>query len=132
MTEAISIEQWEHSKENVLPVKSGRKASELALIFGTKRTITDVEQERTAFQEKITNNTEDPLASWIEYYTWAKERFPNTRTEQLNVIQTATKLFRDSTNYQQDERYLRLWIIYVRTSNYCFLHFKTILFSLKF
>jgi checkpoint serine/threonine-protein kinase len=113
MAETVSIEQWEHSKENVLPVKSGRKASELALVFAQKRTSSEVEQERKQFQENIANNLEDPLASWIEYYSWAKERFPNTRTEQLSVIQTVTKLFRNSPNYQQDERYLRLWIIYV-------------------
>jgi len=112
MSEAISIEQWEHSKENILPVKSGRKAAELALVFGTKRTTSVIDQERQQYEEKIQNNTEDPLSSWLEYYTWAKERFPNNHVEQLKIVQNITKIFCNTEMYQQDERYLRIWIIY--------------------
>lgn len=117
MTAVVSIEEWEHSKENILPVKSGRKASALARAFSV--TNYDLEEERKQFEERIQKSKEqedelsDPLSIWLEYFSWARENFPSSYTEQQSVVQAATKLFRNSEKYQQDERYLRLWIRYV-------------------
>ena len=113
---AVNIDAWEHSKENILPMKAGRKAAALARAFGQPSGT--LEEERRSFQDKIEGacSSEDPLAPWLEYYEWAKESFPSSRREQLLVLQSATKLFRNDTRYHQDERFLRLWIIYVRDS----------------
>ena len=55
----------------------------------------------------------DPLAPWLDYHKWVKQTYPNARQEHLTVLQNATKLFRDSKQYKQDNRYLRLWVLYV-------------------
>ena len=121
MAGVVSIDEWEHSKENILPVKSGRKASALARAFSSNSGC--LEDERQQFEERLQAFTEtdeqesDPLSVWLEYFSWAKESFPSSRTEQLKVIQSATKLYRNSSFYQQDERYLKLWIRYVWKQN---------------
>jgi len=117
MAEIVSIEQWEHCKENILPVKSGRKASALSKEFGCTTTDNEFENERKEFERRIEeankSEDEDTLSIWLEYYEWAKETFPSSNSESLKVVQIATKTFRNNPQYQQDERYLRLWVIYV-------------------
>ena len=123
MSEIISIEEWEHCKENILPVKSGRKASALSRAFGQVSTEDNqLENERKEFENRISKsnnledlseNEEDPLSIWLEYYEWAKESFPSSHTERLSVVQSATKIFRNTETYKQDERYLKLWVLYV-------------------
>ena len=119
---ATSIELFEHSKENIMPIKGGRSGAALSKIFSSKPLdSTIVDQQRAEIQRKIesTANGEDPLAAWIDYFEWAKNTFPNSRVELLKVIQACTKLFRDSEAFKQDKRYLRFWIYYVRASSYC-------------
>merc|ERR1712130_110555 len=84
-----------------------------AKVFGANPT-TQLDQERSQWQTRIqeASDSQDPLAPWLEYYEWAKESFPTSRKEQLQVVQSATKLFRNTDTYKQDSRYLRLWIIY--------------------
>lgn len=117
MAEIVSIEQWEHCKENILPVKSGRKASALSKVFGSTTTDNEFENERKEFERRIEeankSEDEDTLSIWLEYYEWAKETFPSSNSESLKIVQIATKTFRNNPQYQQDERYLRLWVIYV-------------------
>lgn len=120
MAVVVSIDEWEHSKENILPIKSGRKATALARVFSS--TASNLDEERKQFEERIQIAKEeeeaddgeyDPLSIWLEYYTWARENFPTSYSEQSSVLQSATKLYRNSEIYRQDERYLRLWIRYV-------------------
>ena len=117
MASIVHIDTWEHSKENILPMRAGRKAATLAKVFGANAN-SQLEQERAQFQKRIeeASGSTDPLASWLEYYEWAKESFPTSRKEQLKVVQSATKLFRNNEAYKQDARYLRLWIIYVSSN----------------
>ena len=113
---ATSIELFEHSKENIMPMKGGRSASALSKVFSAKPQENVIDQQRLEIENKIETsaNGEDPLASWIEYFEWAKNTFPNSRVELLKVIQACTKLFRDNETLKQDKRYLRFWIYYVR------------------
>ena len=73
----------------------------------------DMQKQKYETAIKDASNSKDPLAPWIDYHKWVKQTYPNEKKEKLTILQNATKLFRDSKQYKQDNRYLRLWVLYV-------------------
>lgn len=141
----ISITDFEGSKENILPVKSGRSAEQLSRMFGVKTTdserqalnskevthfetkLQQLQIQSTSYDQLCTSITskegtveitkeeyEDPLSVWLEYYKWAKDAYPNTSKEYLRVIERCTSLFKDTKEYHNDFRFIKLWMRYVR------------------
>eukprot|EP00462_Mataza_sp_D1_P019470 CAMPEP_0175131278 /NCGR_PEP_ID=MMETSP0087-20121206/6455_1 /TAXON_ID=136419 /ORGANISM="Unknown Unknown, Strain D1" /LENGTH=822 /DNA_ID=CAMNT_0016413553 /DNA_START=85 /DNA_END=2553 /DNA_ORIENTATION=- len=59
---------------------------------------------------------DDPLSPWIEYVQCLQatygENEENLHTELVPVLEQCTKLFQDYALYQNNKKYLRLWIIY--------------------
>ena len=48
------------------------------------------------------------------YIKWTRDNFPSDGSKSLELIERATAEFVQDTKYAEDDRYVRLWIEYVR------------------
>lgn len=61
--------------------------------------------------------SDDPLEAWWRYFKWNVDNFPSGQTSESGLVpllERATRTFRDSEQYRNDSRYLRLFVIYSR------------------
>lgn len=58
------LEVWDETKENVMPIKSGRRMKK-----GLAPTASAVEEERRRFERDVIQNStaDDPLDTWVKY-----------------------------------------------------------------
>ena len=110
--------QWESSKENILPTKSGRSARGLNNILSNQQrssTGTSKVSEREIELLKVAESSmegEDPLQHWVAYCQHVKENNPKSSTETLLVLEKITNLFKQTSVYKNDMRYVAIWIEY--------------------
>ncbi|CAG8521237.1 6112_t:CDS:2 [Diversispora eburnea] len=110
---------FEHQKENIFPLREGRKASSLSLVFGNDSSSRQagLEVGHAKFRaelEKI-HELDDPFDVYNQYIKWTMENYPQGQNPQSNLIQLferALKEFVHDTRYKNDPRYLRCWIQY--------------------
>jgi len=59
---------------------------------------------------------DDPLEAWLQYIKWTKDTFSagGHKSELLPLLERCTREFHLNKKYQDDARYLRVWIQYVR------------------
>jgi hypothetical protein len=111
------IDHIEQSKENLQPLKQGRKTailSERLMDTATSEREHWVEGRR-CFEEKIMQyKGEDPLENWYEYIKWIQQSKLSGigSDEVLGVFQRCTKEFLNDARYKNDPRYCRIWIQY--------------------
>ena len=53
----------------------------------------------------------DPLAPWCEYIRWQRD-VSVTGTGVLPLLERCAHTFKDDSRYEDDARYLRVWIAY--------------------
>ena len=72
------MEQFEHFKENIQPMKSGRSAVALATSTSSTSSAVSVELElrKMEFEKRVSedekNAVANPLLTWLEYIKWAR------------------------------------------------------------
>ncbi len=78
-------------------------------------------QQRADHEQIVTSDdnadSDDPLEAWTKYVKWCIDNFPSGQTHESGLIpllERATRHFKDSEQYTNDPRYLRLWILYAR------------------
>jgi checkpoint serine/threonine-protein kinase len=78
-----------------------------------------LEQEKQEFRAKLQtaiNDEDDPLAVYDQFIQWTLkiygENDPNSGLTEL--LEQATREFKEDTLYKTDLRYLRLWSLYAR------------------
>ena len=111
------IDQIEQSKENLQPLKQGRKT---AILSERLQDTASSEREhwvqgRRNFEEKIMQyKGADPLEDWYEYIKWMQQSKLSGigSDEVLGVFQRCTKEFLNDSRYKNDPRYCRIWIQY--------------------
>lgn len=109
---------FEHQKENIFPIKEGRKASSLSLIFGNDSSRqAELEAGHAKFRAELENvhELDDPFDVYNRYIKWAMENYPQGQNPQSNLIQLferALKAFVHDARYKNDPRYLRCWMQY--------------------
>ena len=113
---------WETSKENVQPLRSGRKASSLqgALQQSAERNKHLIE-ERQKFEEEILagESSSDPLDSWDKYLKWIQQNFrigENKKTMDM-ILRKFVMKFLKNCEYRNDPRYINAWITLARISD---------------
>ena len=123
-----SSDGWELSKENIQPLKCGRKAAVIITPMqeatGTGNTAMDRQRElketRSAFEAEIrsSSSSSDPLSPWHRYISWVEQNFPRGGKEGgINVLlEKCIKEFKDDERFKQDQRYLQVWTKYVRNN----------------
>ncbi|KAH8974207.1 hypothetical protein BDL97_01G089800 [Sphagnum fallax] len=113
--------EWELSKENVQPLRNGRKVEPLNMALkmkaaGATTTRANVlEHQRRKMIEAIDEyEGDDPLEPWLEYIMWVKDAFPSggIQSELLPLLEACTRTFQTDERYRSDLRYLRVWVQY--------------------
>lgn len=119
----VHMDDFEHSKENIQPLKSGRRATALKRTFGTvltteangtknesictdntqhkkvKLTPTNLKDEHQQWQQKLLRcfslSPEDPLRIWLQYLRWIEDHYPalGTDSQYTLVLERCSRLF---------------------------------------
>ncbi|KAG0623744.1 hypothetical protein M758_3G198400 [Ceratodon purpureus] len=111
--------EWELSKENVQPLRKGRKVEVLNETLRAKEESPAApkicERQRRLMVEAIDNyEGDDPLHPWLQLIRWVKDTYPagGHQSELLPVVEACTRTFQDDERYKSDIRYLRVWVLY--------------------
>ena len=122
-TPIIDFNAIESQKENVQPLAKGRSAHALSntLNMQHKQRQALLAQQRAEHEQAVTSSdnadSDDPLEAWTKYVKWCIDNYPSGQTHESGLIpllERATRHFKDSEQYTNDPRYLRLWILYAR------------------
>ncbi|XP_071550676.1 mitotic checkpoint serine/threonine-protein kinase BUB1-like [Panulirus ornatus] len=110
--------RWELSKENIQPLKQGRKASTLSVALEDSA-FHKLNAIRHKFEEELrTYSGNDPLDVWYRYALWVEQNYPKGGKEGnlMKLIEKCVTAIHNNieTNekYRNDSRILDLWIKY--------------------
>ncbi len=116
--EASECDAWENSKENSMPIKSGRNISTLeraSASIGNLSVKHALEIQMDEFRSRIHNagEDEDILGIWMQYIQWIDASYPqgNLLLKKEEFERCGMSLAQDE-RYKNDERYLKIWIAY--------------------
>ncbi|XP_036591704.1 mitotic checkpoint serine/threonine-protein kinase BUB1 beta [Trichosurus vulpecula] len=133
-------DEWELSKENVLPLRQGRIMSTLQEALAQQDTAshTALHQQKRAFESEIRFYTgDDPLDVWVRYINWTEQNFPQGGKESnmSTLLERAVEALQEEKRYYNDPRFLSLWLKLGRLCNepldmYSYLHSQGIGISL--
>ena len=127
----IDFEIIESQKENIQSLPGGRSARTLANLFSPTplhkqstptpsdtKTLNDA--IRQEYEAELVNiaESDDPLDIYDRYVRWTLDAYPSAQatpaSQLLPLLERATKAFLNSAQYNNDPRYLKLWISYIR------------------
>lgn len=118
-TPVINFAAIEAHKENVQPLVQGRSAHALNTALSQRQA--ELRAQRKQFEDLVQSEenaeSDDPLDAWQKYVKWCIDNYPSgqaSESDLLVILERCTRLFKSSTQYRNDVRYLRLWILYAR------------------
>ncbi|KAJ8021305.1 Mitotic checkpoint serine/threonine-protein kinase BUB1 beta [Holothuria leucospilota] len=117
------MEEWELSKENVLPLKQGRKAGNLSAALQPSNTDKSrlLLSERQEFETELRSyQGEDTLDPWYRYFKWTLRNFPQGGKESnlTTLLERCFKHFQSETKYYNDLRFVEIWLQMASMSNH--------------
>ncbi|KAB2631967.1 mitotic spindle checkpoint protein BUBR1 [Pyrus ussuriensis x Pyrus communis] len=110
--------EWELFKENVRPLKRGRKVSilneALKVHNDNQLKISRLDQRRLLIQAIDEYKGEDPLHPWLECIKWVQEAFPpgGDSSGLVVIYEQCVRTFWHSDRYKDDLRCLKVWLEY--------------------
>lgn len=110
--------EWELFKENVRPLKRGRKVEVLnnALKAHTDNRLKNslLEHRRRLIEAIDDYKGDDPLQPWLECIKWVQEAFPpgGDYSGLVVIYEQCVRTFWHSDRYKDDLRYLKVWLEY--------------------
>ncbi|XP_063883652.1 uncharacterized protein LOC135112755 [Scylla paramamosain] len=114
--------QWEQSKENIQPLKQGRKATVLSVVLDDNAA-QKLNIIRHEFEEELrTYSGDDPLDVWYRYVLWVEQNYPKGGKEGklTKLIEKCLMAMYGNADvrekYVNDERFLDIWIRYANLS----------------
>ncbi|GAA6019370.1 hypothetical protein JCM11491_000915 [Sporobolomyces phaffii] len=133
----VDIETIEAAKENIVPLHSGRSATQLASVFAPSATRSGLgvklDAEHARFQtqiaavaeyertgdgdEVIAHLAEDPLDISHQYVRFIIANYPagaSAANKLVPVLEDTTRRFLADARYTNDPRYFRLWAHYAK------------------
>ncbi|GFS84610.1 hypothetical protein NPIL_179761 [Nephila pilipes] len=116
---ATSSDEWELSKENILPLQKGRKPEVLKVALTTNPEDL-ILQQRQAFENELRTYTgTDPLSVWCKYIKWVEQNFPkggkDGQIEQL--IQQCISILKDRSEYYDDKRFIEICLKFANVTS---------------
>eukprot|EP01018_Ginkgo_biloba_P032212 Gb_18619 [translate_table: standard] len=110
--------EWETYKENVKPLKGGRKVKLLNEALKAqqdnsfKQSLLD--KRRKLIEDIDEYSGDDPLQPWIECIKWVRESFPSGGDQSglLSIYEQCVRSFWNDKRYRDDFRYLKTWLEY--------------------
>ncbi|WFD42417.1 non-specific serine/threonine protein kinase [Malassezia psittaci] len=124
-TPITPFELIEKQKENVQPRSRGRSAHALSTTFSMQHKERQdlLNQQRQEHERAVTSvdnaESDDPLEAWCNYVKWCVDNYPSGNSAESGLVvllERATRTFKDSEQYRNDSRYLRLWILYAQNT----------------
>ncbi len=114
--------EWELSKENVLPLRQGRTFNNLnaALQQPSESQLRKIKEEKHQFELDLrTYKGDDPLGVWSNYVTWTEQNFPKGGKEShtQDLLERCISTFRDDERYRNDTRFLSIWVKFAGLCN---------------
>ena len=107
---------WETSKENVAPLKRGRRVDRIEKALsarGTTGRMIELEEREKKFEASVARaDAEDPLGRWRAYIRWVEEEFPNDKRKAFLLYERCTRALKDDSRYTNDPKYLVVWLQY--------------------
>lgn len=118
------MQEWEGSKENIQPLRQGRKASALSHVYGELSSNplerqAALQKEQQVYEQRIlqqSSEADDPLQLFIEYMQWIIECHTSSNTLLFELIEKITKTFVDDGRYINDPRFIKVWLLYAQYS----------------
>lgn len=100
----IRLQDFEDCKENISTLKKGREIS----VLKTR----DDEREDTRLQllDDIARKHDDPLLPHLKYLDFCLQAYKVPHASLAGALETAVRAFRNNVRYQNDPRYLALWL----------------------
>ena len=116
--EVVQLEALEGSKENIQPSRSGYNPHKLLHSLSAQHTPSSdtllASQRHTLEQAIVGYEGPDQLLPWLQYVDWTIASYPSLSpcSSLLPLLEKATRTFLPSTQYANDRRYIRLWLLY--------------------
>lgn len=110
--------EWELFKENVRPLKRGRKVeilNDALKSHNDNRLKKSLLEHRRRLIEAIDEyKGDDPLQPWLECIKWVQEAFPpgGDHSGLVVIYEQCVRTFWHSDRYKDDLRYLKVWLEY--------------------
>lgn len=121
---------WELSKENVAPIRSGRSVKGLSGVGGLankpvlgkdlgakeeeKKHEEAIAEAKTRMRKEdgsFSSEAEDMvLQAYIRYYKWVRETYKTSNDKSKAVLERVTSELKDSVELKNNEMYVKLWI----------------------
>ncbi|KAK7484682.1 hypothetical protein BaRGS_00024090 [Batillaria attramentaria] len=106
--------EWELSKENVQPLRRGRKVSSLtSALQHTPADLQHIKEEKDMFEKQLRlYDGDDPLEVWDEYIKWTEQNYPRGGKDGnlTELLQRCLTHFKDLDVYKNDPRFVQIWI----------------------
>lgn len=118
--EIVECDVLEAAKENIQPLKSGRRVTALSAVLSTPHHHRDTylssvrARLRSAVHSALESN-DDPLSAYVDLVYWTIEHYPQGHSAEsgiLELLEEATRTLKDDVRYKNDLRYLKLWVLY--------------------
>lgn len=109
------MEDLEKTKENILPLRGGRKMEQLEMALNSEA---QLKEDQLAHEERIKNyDGPDPLQPWYEYICWIEQAHPASGKQSSNntILLKCIVKFEKDERYQQDHRFVKLCMKYIDT-----------------
>ena len=96
--------EWELSKENIKPLKSGRRIDQLTLALKQDTAHYKEKIEEFEMQLRILEN-EDLLEKWFDYIQWVEQGCLSRHNEALSLMKRCVKHFKDKIEFKNLEKF---------------------------
>uniref|UniRef100_A0A0A9YES2 Mitotic checkpoint serine/threonine-protein kinase BUB1 beta n=1 Tax=Lygus hesperus TaxID=30085 RepID=A0A0A9YES2_LYGHE len=117
----MDAETLDLCKENIQPLKQGRRANKLGLALLAQNDVEIQEQllkEREQYElEIMTYDGSDPLEPRYSYVHWIEQSCPKHGREVnlIPLLEDTIMLFKEDDRYKQDTRFIELIVKYIET-----------------
>jgi spindle assembly checkpoint component MAD3 len=120
----VDCDLLEASKENIQPLKSGRRVTALQAVLSTPHPQRDAQHQATKARHRLNiqraladDDDEDPLEAYTSFITWTLEAYPQGHSADsglLELLEEATRVLLRGRRWNDELGYLKLWILYAR------------------
>ncbi|XP_064623376.1 uncharacterized protein LOC135485367 [Lineus longissimus] len=109
--------EWELCKENVQPLRQGRKFANLSAALQPNSTDLQnkIRQQKQEFEIELrTYSGDDPLDVWYRYIKWTEQTYPKggcgKEGNLIELLENCIQRFKDDDVYKNDFRYVNAWL----------------------
>lgn len=105
--------EWEICKENIQPLKQGRKIDTLKSALCPNDDYKQL-QKQTFESALRTHSGDDLLEIWHKYILWVEQNYPSGGKESklFQLIESCVIAFKDKPQYYNNDKYIEIWIKY--------------------